>query len=101
LKQLALGGPTLYGDVSTNAQLSSGNNTPLIGPLIDWLNNFFGQFGQTLAWLFNPMRMIKLVVGVALLLLALLAVVWPMIGETVAGVYKKAMPIISGGAIKP
>ena len=77
------------------------SNAPLIGPLIDWLNNFVGQAAGLLSWVTNPIRIIKLVVGVGLLLLSMLVFVWPRIGEQVAGVYKKAMPIISGGAIRP
>lgn len=57
--------------------VSSTSNVPIIGPLIDWFNNFTGQFNQLTAWLANPTRMLKMLVGLILLTSSIVLLVMP------------------------
>lgn len=43
---------------------------PIVGPIIDWLNQFTGQFAGTIGWLSNPIRILKLVAGAMTIVIA-------------------------------
>lgn len=71
---------------------TDGSSAPIIGPLIDWLQQ---TLGPTLDWLSNPTRIIKLVVGVLLVGVALFMLVAPE-GEKVV---KEVAPIAETAAM--
>jgi hypothetical protein len=71
--------------VSSVAQANS--TVPIIGPLLDWLN----QFKPVIDWLTNPMRLFKITVGVGLLLVAVVMLLAPSYEEAITKAFKVAV----------
>jgi murein DD-endopeptidase MepM/ murein hydrolase activator NlpD len=80
------------GSPITDSTSTTGSGAPIIGPLIDWLQQ---TLGPTLDWFSNPTRIIKLVVGVLLVGVALFMLVAPE-GEKVV---KEVEPIAEAAAM--
>jgi murein DD-endopeptidase MepM/ murein hydrolase activator NlpD len=60
---------------SGNVPLSA--STPSFSNPLDAVGNFFGSLGAILPWITNPLRMVKLIVGVLLILTAIIMLVSP------------------------
>jgi hypothetical protein len=71
--------------VSSVAQANS--TVPIIGPLLDWLN----QFKPVIDWLTNPLRLFKITMGVGLLLVATIMLMAPSYEQAITKAFKVAV----------
>ena len=78
-------GTTQSGNPLTSPFATS-SGIPLVGPLIDWFTGFTNQFVQLTAWLTNPIRILKLVMGIVLLGGALVLLIMPGAEKVVSNV---------------
>jgi len=78
---------------STTGYSTTGSNVPIVGPLIDWFQSQVDAFKKWAAplldWISNPIRVLKLAVGVLMIGIA----IYMLVGEGETVVVEKAAPI--------